>query len=131
MLKTIFKLIAPVALALSVLTAANAAPKLIPVSGQIYVNQGSGFLIATAPATLKTGDRIMVQAKSSAILAYSNGCSVPLTAGKVVTISSQSPCAFKANRDSVGGIEPAVIGVLTAAFLAYIFYDGLKDDSSP
>lgn len=76
-------------------SAAHAAT-LQDVRGDVLVSHGSGFVAANPGAELAPGDRIKVGRKGGARLVYSDGCSVPVSAGGLSMVSKQSPCSFKA-----------------------------------
>ena len=99
-------------------TSAMADASLVRTNGEILVNTGDGFqkpmkpmalkggdrmIAADQPMTLRAGDRVLVSAKSSAGLRYADGCEVPLKAGQLVTISTRSPCSFKACTPTASG----------------------------
>ncbi|MCC2099147.1 MAG: hypothetical protein KDJ29_19815 [Hyphomicrobiales bacterium] len=77
-------------------------------AGNILVNQGTGYKPSTANMTVKPGDRVLINARSSGELRFADGCKIQLLPG-VVTIAKQSPCRVKAqtNQD-LGG--PGYIG---------------------
>lgn len=99
-------------------SAALAGAELVRSQGTVLVNTGEGFqksfapmvlkhgaraIPADGPMSLKAGDRVLVSAHSSAELRYADGCRVPLTAKQMVTISTRSPCSYKACTPTASG----------------------------
>lgn len=91
--------------------------------GKVLVNQGQGFNLVTNGMTLKPSDKILISKKSSAIVAYANGCQVSISEPKVLTIVKTAPCPANGKIASVGsdfatpvaggggGLPPPVIGI--------------------
>ena len=103
------------AFSMAFIGSAFAGAELSAIKGQVLVNSGAGYVASSGVSDLKSGTRIMVSPNSTAVLKFSDGCSVPLNAG-VVTIGSKSPCSFKAadlpdrGEPSDRGIVPPVVG---------------------
>jgi hypothetical protein len=104
--------------ALSVSSAAVAAEaslaQLGAVSGQVLVNKGDGFKVATPGTTLRAGDRVIVRGKGKAGLKYADGCSVALVAGSMATINGVTPC--KAGGKAAGLIGAPSLGTTVDPF---------------
>lgn len=91
--------------------------------GKVLVNQGQGFSLVTNGLTLKPGDKILISKKSSAVVAYANGCQVSISEPTVLTLAKTAPCPANAKIASVGsnfavpaaggggGLPPPVIGI--------------------
>ncbi len=101
---------------------AFAGAELSAIKGQVLVNSGAGYVASSGASYLTPGTRIMVSPNSTAVLKFSDGCSVPLKSG-VVTIGSRSPCSFKAadlpdrgEPDDRRGVPP-VVGFSTSTLL--------------
>lgn len=77
-------------------SSAMAGAQLSKIDGGVLVNKGVGYKPVASSATLKVGDRIMVNPGSKATLTFADGCAIPVKAGSIVTIGKTSPCAFKA-----------------------------------
>src|SRR5688500_5951128 len=78
-------------------SAATGQAQLTSTNGKVLVNQGTGFVQPTGRVFLKTGDRIFVGHKASAMVTYlSDNCRVSVPADRVVTIQILSPCQDKA-----------------------------------
>ena len=88
-----------------------------PVSGNAMVNQGSGFKKIISAMQLQQGDTVIVTPGSTAKLNYSDGCSIQVKTGAVVTVGAKSPCALKNGQFSEGGMiqMQAAAGAWTTA----------------
>lgn len=87
--------IAALAAALAVGPAMAASPmgQLKDVAGKVYVNRGTGFILAEGPLELYAGDRVMVGEDGSASIGYYlAGCDVALAATSLTTVSPAAPC---------------------------------------
>jgi hypothetical protein len=95
-----FKRIVSSAAALAILASSSsfavAAPKVAEVissDGKVLVNRGVGYFPAESFSALSPGDKILVGAHSSAVIAYSvGGCSVTLSATSLMTVPAKAPC---------------------------------------
>ncbi len=71
----------------------------------------------------------MVAPKAGAILKFEDGCTVPVSSGKVVTIGSKSPCTFKAQ--TFGGFDglnaEMLVGGAVALGVAGLFAKSLTE----
>lgn len=128
-MKSIF--LAAISAAMSFGTAA-AETNLSAVQGAVMVNSGTGYQPVSAITSLKPGDRVLVNAKSSGQLSFADGCSVKLAPG-IVTIGKKSPCMVKAQPTgnfagmSTGAIIAAGFGVVA---LGAGIYAITKDDKT-
>ena len=80
------------------------AAMVYPITGQILINQGSGFREISKATELKQGDNIMANPGGIAKLSYSDGCSINIKAGAVATAQAQSPCALQNGQITEGGM---------------------------
>lgn len=112
-------------------TAASAAT-VVPVNGEVSVNQGKGFEKLTTAFEAKAGDAVMVSPGGSAKVAYPDGCAVQLNPGAVMVIAALSPCASGStaqegdqnnndNNDNKIGTALAVGGAAGAA--GFVIYE--------
>lgn len=108
-------------------TAAHASAQLSNVRGGVLINKGTGYTAVSNSASLKVGDRVMVNPGSSATLSFGDGCSIPVRAGAIVTIGAKSPCSFKAQGTGPGDYAPFIIGGGAALGIAGAIYAGSKD----
>ena len=98
-----------VAASLFVGTVAQAAT-IEPVQGNLSVNQGQGFQRVNTRVDANVGDSVMVGPGGSANVVYSDGCTVNVQPGSVVSISALSPCASGSlAQDSDGGLSTGAI----------------------
>jgi hypothetical protein len=127
--------------------------------GEAMVNGGQGYKAQTG-GELKIGDSVMVRQGTSATIAYKDGCSFTLSAGRVLTVGATSPCADvtqagrqidfsgrmgqsgqSSNNDDNsgggflppgGGVNPVVIvgGVAVAVGAGLLIYNANKKSSS-
>ncbi|MFZ5672068.1 MAG: hypothetical protein ACOZAM_03790 [Pseudomonadota bacterium] len=97
--------IAAIAAALAVGPAMAASPmgQLKDVAGKVYVNRGTGFILAEGPLELYAGDRVMVGEDGSASIGYYlAGCDVALAATSLTTVSPAAPCQTAAQLPAQG-----------------------------
>lgn len=69
------------------------AATIVPVQGQLSVNQGQGFAPVNGRVDANIGDSVMVSPNGSAVVSYPDGCQVGVQPGAVMTIAPLSPCA--------------------------------------
>jgi len=67
------------------------ATTLTPQGGTVHVNTGSGFVAVDGNTPVAGAAKVMVSPGGSALVTYSNTCSVRLASG-VWTIQDQPPC---------------------------------------
>lgn len=84
--------------------AAPSSAVLLDANGSVLVNQGKQFVSAKSGQLLTVGDRVMVMEGANASVRYADGCMLKLTAGSLVTVSSQSTCV--AGQASVAQVAP-------------------------
>lgn len=119
------------------------------LQGEAMVNSGQGYK-AQVGGQLKAGDSVMVRQGTTATIAYEDGCSFTLSAGRVVTVGAKSPCAdgtqsvrtidFSGRMGQSGpqegdggGIGPTPLivgGVAVAVGAGVLIYNANKKDSS-
>ena len=68
-----------------------AAATLSTVTGKVLVNSGSGYAPRQDGAHLKTGDTVIANPGSSALIVYDDGCKMSVKAGTVVTVENGCP----------------------------------------
>ena len=66
---------------------------VIPLQGDLSVNQGQGFQRVDSRIGANVGDSLMVSPGGSATVVYQDGCQVSVQPGSVTTIAPLSPCA--------------------------------------
>ena len=76
-----------------VLSLSSFAATVTPEQGIVLVNRGSGYQNVTGPTNVNPGDILVVNPGGSALLAYDDGCFVPVAVGTIVTVGAKSPCA--------------------------------------
>lgn len=141
------------AVALGAATAVNAQVRvasLTGVQGTVLVGKGEGMSAAVNGQTLAPGSRVVSTNNSRAVIAYDNGCDVPVGANSRATVRSDASCA-QLKSDVVilaqapgaigGAAAPAAAAGTSAAGVAalgigiagfgYGAYQGLRDDKSP
>jgi hypothetical protein len=71
----------------------KAAAEIVSASGKVLLNQGEGFVAATAQTPLAVGDKLMVGEGAGAEIVYAaSGCKLTLNEKSVVTITAEAPC---------------------------------------
>lgn len=91
-------------------THAVAETRVAAVKGSVLVNKGVGYTPVSRTASVKPGDRLMVNPGSTATITFSDGCSVPVKAGSVFTVGKTSPCNFKAQLGGASMLPLLAIG---------------------
>ncbi len=136
------KIISAASLWFALNSAVYASATLTSVQGAVQANTGSGFTAVSASTTLKTGDRVMVGAHSSAILTYDNGCSVRIKPGEVTSVLKEGICNFGTTQQpgtvpgSAGGAgatagAAGVAAIAIGAGAAALVISNRKSTSSP
>jgi hypothetical protein len=89
---------------------------LTDISGQALVNRGGsgGYQLAVSGMVLNPGDVVVVNPGGAAQISYSDGCTVPVQAGAVVTVTEISPCA---NTAAAAPPEPTGTGLSTTTLV--------------
>ena len=117
---------AGVIVGLAALSAAHAATTVENLGGTVRVNQGKGYSVLQGAGNVKPGDTIMVDLRGKGRVVYSDGCTVNVKPGSIVTVAEVSPCSLTAqsndDRDRRDAsvfppIDPAT-GLLAVAGLA-------------
>lgn len=62
------------------------------VAGNVLIDSGKGFAKVSALTKVPDGSRVMVTQKSTAVLAYADGCKVTLAPASITTVSSKTAC---------------------------------------
>jgi hypothetical protein len=107
-----------------VIATASWAATVEPGQGDLSVNQGQGFQKATGRIDARVGDSVMVSPNGSATVAYSDGCTIKLQPGAVMTIGALSPCAAGSYADDdKNDAALYVIGGGLAAALGFGIYE--------
>ena len=75
------------------LSLSSFAATVTPEQGIVLVNRGNGYQNVTGPINVNPGDILVVNPGGSALLAYDDGCFVPVAVGTIVTVAPKSPCA--------------------------------------
>lgn len=119
-MKKMSSILLAMAVSVGLTGAAVAGAKLSAVQGSIMVNNGAGFQAVDGISTLKAGDRVLVNAKSSGQLVFPDGCSVKLRPG-LITIGATSPCKVKAQGDG-GSLVGPLVGLATVAGIGGVLY---------
>lgn len=84
--------------ALSLFAVADAAvagsvAKLVDTQGMVLVNRGEAFVSVVEGQAVQAGDRVMLLEGASAVLAFADGCELPLGAGALLEVPALSTCA--------------------------------------
>ncbi len=106
---------------------ATAGAKLTATPGGAMVNSGIGYRAVNGPVDLKPGDRLMVQKDAEARLEYRDGCTVPVSPGRVITIAEKSPCSVKADFGVRGSLAPVIMTGAGLGFSVFIMSRGIHD----
>lgn len=111
---------------------AGAVATVQSVQGRVMMDRGAGFAALAAPTKAEPGNRVMAEAGGSAKITYSDGCTVNVAPGSVVSVGTTSPCkAPYLLGQGVGqnwGAAPLILGV-TAAAVAYCISAWCRDDN--
>lgn len=78
---------------LSICSAQAQTASVIPVQGDLSLNQGQGFQRVDSRVSANVGDSLMVSPGGAAMVVYQDGCQVTVQPGAVTTIAPLSPCA--------------------------------------
>jgi hypothetical protein len=73
-------------------TLALQAAQLDGIKGRIFVSQGAGYRVASAPIRLDPGDSVLANPNSSARVVFDDGCVVSIQPGMVFSVPETSPC---------------------------------------
>ena len=80
------------ALSMALAAAPVEAARLQGATGNVVVNRGQGFVPVKGDSEVFAGDQIVVGAGGQAVLAYGDGCDVPVEVGKVTEVGPKPPC---------------------------------------
>ena len=98
------------------------AATLDGVQGEVMVNRGNGYELATNGMELQPGDVVVVNPGGAAQLTYGSGCAVPLQVGAVVPVSTTAPCSPL----TTGATEtPAPLNAMTFTIGAVVVGGGI------
>ena len=104
---------------------AYAAPTAESLGGTVRINQGKGFAVLQGTTAVKPGDTIMADPKGKGRLVYSDGCTINVKPGALVTVAEVSPCSLTAQANDPdrrdAGVVPAIdpsTGLLIAGGVA-------------
>lgn len=86
------------------------AATLEAISGEVMVNNGSGYRFVSGVLELKPGDMVIANIGGSAELSYGGGCMVMVAAGSVVTVSEFWPCTTAQVTQPGQAAQPGVPG---------------------
>ena len=109
------------ALSLLVATACSAAT-IIPVKGDVSINQGQGFQKVDGLVEANEGNSVMVSPGGSATVSYPDGCKISLQPGSVMTIPGLSPCASGSYADD-NPVAGFVIGAGALGAVGFGIYE--------
>ena len=111
------------------------------ISGNVLVDQGSGFAPASDGAQLKPGNRIMVSGKGSAILTFGPDCTMVLPADSMTTFTGTESCTVGTQDGTTPptgtgtGLAVVLVGGLVvgggALFVTSVLGDDDDDDLPP
>jgi hypothetical protein len=68
------------------------AATLTPEKGQVLVNKGNGYQLATRPLEVAPGHVVVANPGGAARVTFPDGCDVKVLPGSVFTVAPQSPC---------------------------------------
>ncbi len=105
----------------SLLGMASAATMLSVHSGNVLVDEGSGFIAVQGNRLVPAGSRIMLKADAKASLQdEASKCSMPLTVDRVLTVPPTVPCSASMTTSAVPEAPAAmpVTPALSPALLA-------------
>jgi hypothetical protein len=105
---------ATVAIAVTALAPSASAATVTPVEGQVLINQGEGYRLATGPTEAAPGSSVVANPGGSAQIVYPDGCTVNVEPGAVVAITQESPCA------TTSALPPPVDGTTIAIGAAVV-----------
>jgi len=94
---------------------------VIPVQGDLSLNQGQGFQPVDSRISANVGDSLMVGPGGAATVVYQDGCQVTVQPGAVTSIAPLSPCAsgsFAADGESLIGAGVVVVGIAALTIYA-------------
>lgn len=62
------------------------------IAGDVRINQGSQFVQAQAGQAVNAGDRIMAMEGAATSITFSDGCTLDISGGSLVTVPATSTC---------------------------------------
>ena len=112
-------------------TACSAAT-IVPIKGDLSINQGQGFQKVAGLVQANPGDLVMVSPDGSAKVTYPDGCKVNLQPGVVMTITDLSPCASKSYAQQGGGNPylPLAFGAGVLGVGGFVGYEAYHSTST-
>lgn len=101
-----------------------------PLNGSVQVNSGSGFLPILGQVTVKPGDKIKTGGDGTAVVVYSDSCSVTVDISSNYTIAQGIPCGAVG---STTGVDPFVVaaGAVGGAVTVVVVAKNHKAPASP
>ena len=88
---------------------------LEPMSGIVSLNTGDGYKPIVWPLAVQPGDDIKVGPGSSALIIYSDVCSIKVEPDSLYVVSGESPCEPAKNAQAAVETNPyLVVGAITA-----------------
>ena len=79
------------------------AATLAPEKGQVLLNKGDGFQLATGPTEVAVGAQVVANPESKARITFADGCTVDIRPGSVFIVAKQSPCERSGALIETGG----------------------------
>jgi len=129
--------------ALVLMTISSHAATLTDITGDIKLNQGSGFEVVTGTIEVKPGDKVMAGPEASATVIYSNGIGWKLKPGRVMTISTDKVAKIRSQAmfqqappviappPAIPVVALAVGGAAVAATVAVVVNNAQKEEDTP
>lgn len=106
------------------------AATVVPIQGDVSINQGQGYEPVNGQQQAKAGDMVMVAPGGAARVAYDDGCKVDVKPGAVATIAPLSPCASGSYADDSGfNWGGVVMGVAAGAGFGVGIYEAVNAPS--
>ena len=109
---------------------------VVPLQGDLSLNQGQGFERVDSRISANVGDSLMVGPGGAATLLYQDGCQVTIQPGSVTTVAPLSPCASgsfaqqNTNTDNLVGAA-VVIGAIVGGSIYAAHTQQVQVPASP
>ena len=114
------KMIGVSALALAFSVVSVHATQLTSITGEVRVNQGSGFKLGRAAMPLNPGDQVIAQPDGAAVVTYDDGAQAVVRPGQVLTVAPSggaTPGAAGAAGEGAGAAAAGADAGITATTL--------------